>query len=738
MNTLVRRATATIVLVLSILGIELLFPCYSAVFPWGQEVEAQEPAPVNLAAAENGGRIAFASSEADEYPASNLLDGDKLDYGEWIALSLDFPLYVVVDLAGQAPHVIDHVVLNPWNSEWRLAWIKDFEIYASATSSRPEEMDLIGAFTLEHYGVDQLFSFDAVEAKYVALAVQSHYGNPEGVSLTEFEVYAAPDDTTPVGPAVELKPDNLVAAANGGQIVAVSSEDPNGHWPAARLIDSSSDTPTGWSSAETDTRPFVVFGFPEGQSWTVNRVALSPYSHGYEADWIQDFELRGSETETDVERMTSLGAFTLEQTGELQTFIFAPTQLRYIALVALTNHGGSAFALNEFEVYAITARKPQPISEKHVAQAAGTAPLVSTVAPITPAPLRDVRATPTPPAIETVQPAPVSIENIDVDLEYSALVPVIYHLYGSYFQSLVLMTFTNKNPFPVTLRVETVVPSYTETDVKTFILAPGEVYTVEQNPSVMPAAWELLRENRDATLHLTIEYLAGDRRNLIYEETYPLLIYARNNFPWNIPGYHNGTVFLATMVTPNDPRVDALLRVAADYSPNGIITFGYGDDLDSDHGVWNRMKAIYDAIASYGVIYVAAGVDFVPIQEQEHGFTMQRLKLPGEVLDGRSGMCVETSTLFASAMEAILLRPILITVPGHVYVTVPISEDSDTYYFLETTLVGRATFEEAIQVASQDWTESTRAVMEADQLDDYFWLDVAEARVEGILPTPLR
>ena len=117
---------------------------------------------------------------------------------------------------------------------------------------------------------------------------------------------------------------------------------------------------------------------------------------------------------------------------------------------------------------------------------------------------------------------------------------------------------------------------------------------------------------------------------------------------------------------------------------------------------------------------------------------MQRLKLPGEVLDGRSGMCVETSTLFASAMEAILLRPILITVPGHVYVTVPISEDSDTYYFLETTLVGRATFEEAIQVASQDWTESTRAVMEADQLDDYFWLDVAEARVEGILPTPLR
>ncbi len=121
------------------------------------------------------------------------------------------------------------------------------------------------------------------------------------MSLTEFEVYAAPDDTTPVGPAVEVKPDNLVAAANGGQIVAVSSEDPNGHWPAARLIDSSSDTPTGWSSAETDTRPFVVFGFPEGQSWTVNRVALSPYSHGYEAGLDSGFRATGIGDRDDVE-----------------------------------------------------------------------------------------------------------------------------------------------------------------------------------------------------------------------------------------------------------------------------------------------------------------------------------------------------------------------------------------------------------------------------------------------------
>lgn len=700
-------------------------------------VAAQEPEPVNLAAAANGGRIVFASVDDEEYPAANLIDGYKLDYGEWIAQSLDFPLAIVVELGG-GPHLIDRVVLNPWTSDWRLAWVKEFEIYASADSSDLAQMDAIGAYTLEHFGVDQTFTFEPVEAKYVGLVILSNYNHQQGVLLNEFEVYGPSSAETGLdrGPA-EVKPDNLAAAANGGSIVDFSSEDPNGKWPVTNLIDSRNRTPESWSSADTKPPQYVVFGLRGHQPWTVDRVVLNPYSDGYPEDWIKEFELRGSATDWNIERMDSLGTFTLRQTGEDQSFTFAPTLLRYIAVIPLSNYGGTAFGLNEFEVYAVPGKRPQPVKRLGEPTAIPEPSLVTQTDGMNrPAPVdsRPKQPSPTP----TVPVAPVSIANVDIEINYSALVPLIYHLYGQYFESLVLTTFTNNNPFPITVWVEATVLEYTQSDVKMVMLDPGETYTIEQNPVLLTSAWGLLNQNRDASLQIKIENIAGEQRSLLYEETWPLVIYAANNFPWNIPGFHNGTIFLAAMVTPNNAKIDELMRRAADYSPTGTIGFGYGDETDSDHLVFNKMKAIYQAVASYGVTYVATGVDFVPITEREHGFTMQRLKFPDEALSTTGAMCVELSTLFASAFEYILLDPVLITIPGHVYVAVPISKNSDIFYFLETTVINRATFEEAVQIAAKDWNDATRAEMEKDVLDDYFWLAIKEARVEGITPIPIK
>jgi hypothetical protein len=132
------------------------------------------------------------------------------------------------------------------------------------------------------------------------------------------------------------------------------------------------------------------------------------------------------------------------------------------------------------------------------------------------------------------------------------------------------------------------------------------------------------------------------------------------------------------------------------------------------------------------------GTSFVPKEKEEQGFGLQRLKLPYEILETKSGMCVELSSLFASVFEKLGLRPILLTVPGHVYVAVPISWDSNTYYFLEATLVGRASFEEAVQVGSDEFMNDAKPYMEEDRLDYYFWLDVSQARQEGIWPIPWR
>ncbi|MCX7706983.1 MAG: SUN domain-containing protein, partial [Anaerolineae bacterium] len=135
------------------------------------------PPSHNLLDPEYGGAVIAATDELASHPASNLIDGFKLDGGEWWTHEPPaFPQVIVFKLADGAPYVINRVVLNPWTSDWRYAWIKDFQLYASAVSPDPDQMVFLGAFTLAHVGIDQTFTFDPISAQYVALVVTSHYG----------------------------------------------------------------------------------------------------------------------------------------------------------------------------------------------------------------------------------------------------------------------------------------------------------------------------------------------------------------------------------------------------------------------------------------------------------------------------------------------------------------------------------------------------------------------------------
>ncbi len=707
---------------------------------------APEPAgdegSLNLVAAESGGSVVSVTEELACCPASKLLDGYRLDGGEWwTGEPPTFPQVIVFDLAGDEAKTIDRVVLNPWTSEWRYAWVKDFELYVSDTDPDLEDMGWVGSFRLDHYGIDQAFEFEPVDARYVALVVTSHWGGDEGITLNEFEVYEASPDAVAVEPFRPRGTGNLVAADHGGSIVDYSSEDSSGTWTTDHLIDGEKDTETGWSSSEElDELQYVVFSFPNEDAYVVNQVVLNPYSEGYTEDWIQEFELWGSDTTPDLDEMIHLGSFWLAQVGEDQAFTFDPVLLRYVTLVPRSNYGGTEYALNEFEVYEVGSIVAANGGVEHKKVAVpedvelGDNPLERP--PTTPP---DTTFVPTEFSHPVASSGESPLDNIGYEINHSDLVPAIYHLYGPYFDDLVVAAVTNHNPDPVKLRIEASVANYTDVAVDTITLEPGETVEVRQNPPLLPDALDALHGMKNATLHLQLDYLKEGEKRLIYEGTEPITVYSRDDFPWGIPGYYSGAMFLATMVTPNDPALDELLRVAADYAPGGQMVWGYSDAEDSDSRAWNTMKAIYDAVSDhYDVTYVATGLPFVPRDEQEEGFWLQRLKLPYEVLDSHSGMCAELSLLFASAFEKMYLRPILIRVPGHMYVGVPISEESKSYYFLESTMVGQKTFEEAVQYANQSFMEDAAPYIEQDRQDVYYWLDVWEAREEGIWPLPWR
>jgi hypothetical protein len=90
-----------------------------------------------------------------------------------------------------------------------------------------------------------------------------------------------------------------------------------------------------------------------------------------------------------------------------------------------------------------------------------------------------------------------------------------------------------------------------------------------------------------------------------------------------------------------------------------------------------------------------APVTFSP----EEGAANQRVRLPRESLQDGEANCIDGTLLFASLLEAASLSPAIVLVPGHAFIAWETWKQKDEWRFLETTMIGKATFEEACHSA---------------------------------------
>ena len=109
---------------------------------------------------------------------------------------------------------------------------------------------------------------------------------------------------------------------------------------------------------------------------------------------------------------------------------------------------------------------------------------------------------------------------------------------------------------------------------------------------------------------------------------------------------------LAAFSMPNDPAIDRILRSASETLRRAATS----DKIDgyqsgSRQRVWEIASAIYSAIANLGLTYAAPPASF-----ERDG---QKIRLPGQILDGRVATCLDTAMLFASAFEQAGLYPII-------------------------------------------------------------------------------
>jgi hypothetical protein len=326
-------------------------------------------------------------------------------------------------------------------------------------------------------------------------------------------------------------------------------------------------------------------------------------------------------------------------------------------------------------------------------------------------------------------------EASEVSIEYiytGGLVTALYHLYGSVLDDFVDVRLTNNGANDVTLVVETEIEGYTTRAADTVVIEPGATGEVHQNPRLDAQAVDRLNSAQPGNFHIRIVQIEPGEERLLLDESQQILLYSRRDFVW-IDGfeYNEEYKLWAAWVTPTDPQVEALIRSAADYIEGGIMTSGYGGQVDDEDGsVWARLEAIWDAEQdTYHLTYISTMEAFGPN-------TVQRMRLPAEVLDQSSGNCIELSALFASTAEALGLETALVRVPGHAYTAVRIDEVNADYYFIETTMIGQYTFTEAVNVGSASWEEASPHFDAGEE--GYAWVTIQDARAEGIVPIPWR
>lgn len=174
-----------------------------------------------------------------------------------------------------------------------------------------------------------------------------------------------------------------------------------------------------------------------------------------------------------------------------------------------------------------------------------------------------------------------------------------------------------------------------------------------------------------------------------------------------------------TFTAPSDGSYAILFDSRNSFWPR---TVKYTRDLSHQEIVYYQAEAIYNYLTAQGISYVNTPVSFF--------VNSQSIKYPSEVLTTKAGNCIDLTCLFASMIEALDMRPIIIIIPGHAFVGICEWSDTNTFYALETTMVGSDSFSNA-------WNEGSRKITEEFDSSTGRLIDVKSHHDVGISPAPI-
>ncbi len=223
----------------------------------------------------------------------------------------------------------------------------------------------------------------------------------------------------------------------------------------------------------------------------------------------------------------------------------------------------------------------------------------------------------------------------------------------------------------------------------------GKTYYVYPN---MVWKYEVLKSNDQPTpldvsvqVFVNNEDLGSDSRTFSVRSINECLLGYRDNKG----KYHDTGIFFAAYVNEDYPAIDKILREALDAR---IVKLFQGYQTKNPENVKKQVYAIWYALQKRNFKY--SSISKTSLSSDK--LYSQRVRTVGNSLESSQINCLDGSVLFASFLRAINIDPILVRIPGHVFVGFYLDKDHTDRIFLETTFIGQVDLEDYL---SQEQTE---------------------------------
>jgi len=253
----------------------------------------------------------------------------------------------------------------------------------------------------------------------------------------------------------------------------------------------------------------------------------------------------------------------------------------------------------------------------------------------------------------------------------------------------------------------------------TAVIGPHEVRTFNLDPELLPRAYDN-GEIRPATLVVEVQDPATGRT---FAQQRPVFLHSASDLFWGRK-FANAQL-LARWVTPHDDRVLQLASSAERLVPGRHLR-GYNPypGIKLDAQVRAEARAVFEAMRRSGISYVSSIYTFGNYPDET-----QRIRLPHETLELSNANCIDVSVAFASAMENLGMKPVVVIVPGHAFTGVRLGPNSQEILYLDLTVLPRGTFAAAVARA-EAWLKKTPQ-------SEVLTVDIGAARSLGVYPMPV-